>query len=118
MGWLRRLRSEEGSATVTSAGIITAVIALALAVAAVGARVVDHHRAQVAADLAAVSGATALYTGAPACEAAERTATLNSAAAELCEVDTGDVTVRARIGRAEATARAGPAEEERPRRSW
>ena len=67
-----QLRDDEGSATVTASGIITAVVSLALAVVALGVQVADTHRVRVAADLAAVAGASALYRGADACAAARR----------------------------------------------
>lgn len=95
--------------TVTSAGIAASVIALAVGVAAVGAQVADAHRVQLAADLSAVSAATAFYQGFDACDVAERTAALNGAALNSCEVVDGDVRVAVRFRRAEATARAGPA---------
>lgn len=103
-----RLLSSDGSATVTAAGVITSVVSLALAVAAFGVHVSDTHRARVAADLAAVAGATAMYHGADACASADRTAELNGARVVSCEVTAGDVVVAAARRRAEAAARAGP----------
>ena len=103
-----RLLSSDGSATVTATGIITSVVSLALAVVAFGVHVSDTHRARVAADLAAVAGATAIYHGADACASADRTADLNGARVVSCEVTAGDVVVAATRRRAEAAARAGP----------
>lgn len=103
-----RLRGEEGYATVTSAGIIAAVVSLLLVVAGLGSAVVDSHRAHTAADLAAVAGATALYRGADPCRAAVETAKLNGARVEHCEEKTPDVVVTAGVGRSRASARAGP----------
>ena len=103
-----QLRDDEGSATVTASGIITAVVSLALAVVALGMQVADTHRVRVAADLAAVAGASALYRGADACTAARRTAELNSAGLASCEFTAGDIVVTATRRRAEAAARAGP----------
>ena len=95
-----------------STGIITSVVSLALAVVAFGVHVSDTHRARVAADLAAVAGATAMYRGADACANAcanaDRTAQLNGARVVSCEVTAGDVVVAATRRRAEAAARAGP----------
>ena len=102
------LRDDEGSATVTTAGIITAVVSLALAVVALGVQVADTHRVRVAADLAAVAGASALYRGADACGAARHTAELNGARLGSCEFTAGDIVVAATRRGAEATARAGP----------
>lgn len=109
----RSIADESGSATVVAIGIITAVVALALAVIAIGARAADQHRVRTAADLAAVAGATALYTGGSACVVAEETARLNDAAAQACDIDRGDVTVEVSIAGARATAKAGPIEEGR-----
>ena len=103
-----RLLSSDGSATVTATGIITSVVSLALAVVAFGVHVSDTHRARVAADLAAVAGATAMYRGADACANADRTAQLNGARVVSCEVTAGDVVVAVARRRAEAAARAGP----------
>lgn len=102
------LRDDRGYATVLSAGIIAAVVALALVVAAVVGRVADSHRAQVAADLAAVAGATALHTGGDACFVAAETAQLNRANIADCRITGNDVTVIATTGRGEAVAKAGP----------
>lgn len=103
-----RMLSDEGSATITATGIITAVVSLALAVVALGMQVADTHRVRVAADLAAVAGATAVYRGLDGCGAAQRTADLNGARVASCEFDTGDIVVSATRRRAEAAARAGP----------
>lgn len=105
---LGQLRSEEGSASVTTAGIIAVVTALALAIAAVVAGVANTHRARVAADLAAVAAATALYQGVDACSAANDTAQANGGSVDTCEVDGPDVQVSVRVGRAVQAARAGP----------
>lgn len=106
----RMLLDEEGSASVVAAGIITAVVALAITVIAIGARAADQHRVRTAADLAAVAGATALYTGGNACTVAEETARMNAAAVRSCVIEGGDVTVEVRIAGAQATAKAGPIE--------
>ena len=98
--------------TVTSAGIVSAVVALAASVAAIGGAVADSHRAQVADEIAAVAGATALYQGADACAVAARTAELNSATLEHCLLIDGHVTTTTAIPRTIRTAtghaRAGP----------
>lgn len=105
---MTRLRDDEGSATVTATGIIAAVVALALAVAALGAHVAYAHRVRVAADLAAVAGAGALYRGADYCGAARSTAEANGADLRACTFDAGDVVVEAARRGSEAAARAGP----------
>lgn len=103
-----RMLNDDGSATITATGIITAVVSLALAVVALGMQVADTHRVRVAADLSAVAGASALYRGADACAAAGRTADLNGAHLASCQFDAGDIVVSATRRRAEAAARAGP----------
>lgn len=105
---ISRPRSDEGSATVTSAGIIAAVAALAFVIVAIAARVANSHRVAVAADLAAVAGASAYYLGADACQVAEHTLVLNDATLSTCSVTDGDVIVTAAKGAARASARAGP----------
>ena len=105
---LGQLRNEEGSASITTAGIIAAVTALALAVAAVVSGVANAHRARVAADLSAVVAATALYQGVDACSAANDPAQATGGSVETGEVDEPDVQVSVRVGRAVQAARAGP----------
>lgn len=102
------LRNDEGSATITATGIITAVVSLALAVVVLGMQVADTHRVRVAADLAAVAGASALYRGGDYCTTAHRTAELNDARLVSCEFVEGDVMVHAELRRSTAAARAGP----------
>ena len=109
--------SDRGYATIASACIIAAVVALALVVATAVSRTADTHRAQVAADLAAVAGATALHAGqgsgsggggGDACAVARETARLNGAELADCSITGTDVTVTAEVGGAEAAAKAGP----------
>ena len=106
---MKHLLRDDGSATVTSAGLITALTALAFVVIALSARVADSHRAAVVADIAAVAAATAHYRGFDACAVAEQTAALNTATISACAIAEGDVSVTAVKGRAHASARAGPA---------
>lgn len=103
-----RLRSDDGSATVTAAGIISAVMALALTVAVLGAGVADSHRARVVADLSAVAAASALYRGEDGCAWAALTASHGGADVRSCDFDAGDVVVEVQVRRARAVARAGP----------
>lgn len=103
-----RCGSDRGYATIASAGIIAAVVALALVVAALVGRVADTHRAQVAADLAAVAGATAVYAGFDACSTARQTAELNGAELGQCAITGVDVVVSATVGKSEAVSKAGP----------
>lgn len=105
------LRNDDGYATIVATGIIVAVVSLTVVIAAVAGRTVDTHRAQTAADLAAVAGAIALNTGGSsgeACAVAGDTAGLNNAEVISCDIDGRDVVVTAESGRSQATARAGP----------
>ena len=106
--WVRILAGEEGYATVVAAGIIAAVASLLLAVAAIASLVVARHEAQVAADLAAVSGAWEAAKGRDACTKATEIAALNGAELGSCVVEGRDVEVTARLRGRSAIARAGP----------
>ncbi|MEH0147418.1 Rv3654c family TadE-like protein [Corynebacterium sp. Q4381] len=94
---------------VTAAGIVSAVTALAVSVAGIGAHVADSHRAQVAAELAAVAGAQAYYAGFEPCEVARRTAELNSAVLQSCTLADGHLTTSTSARTGSGQARAGPA---------
>ncbi|MCZ9294846.1 Rv3654c family TadE-like protein [Corynebacterium meitnerae] len=107
----RLLIDDHGYATILSTTIVAAVVSLAVVVAGIVSHVVNSHRAQVAADLSAVTAATAFYAGHDPCEKARVAAELNHAKVLSCEViDAGvtDTVVTVKVGRAEATARAGP----------
>lgn len=82
----------------------------------VGSAVVARHRAQAAADLAALAAAQRLPAGLTgACSSAEALAAAMGAVLEQCSVDGLDVVLSVGVtgaaplgGRAEAWARAGP----------
>ena len=59
----KKLIDDSGYATIASSGIIIAVVVLLAAVAVIISRVVAFHQAQVAADMAAISGAYSLARG-------------------------------------------------------
>ena len=112
----RRARAEEGSATVLATVLIGALTATAVLALVAGSVLVDHRRAQAAADLAALAGATALQEGADGCAAAGRLARANGAVLKTCRttaatvlvevvVDTGFADL---VGTITARARAGP----------
>ncbi|MBM7368120.1 secretion/DNA translocation related TadE-like protein [Gordonia hydrophobica] len=102
------------------AGVIAGLAILLVAMLYLGGAVLARHRAQSAADLSALAGASALLTGTGAgCETARRLAAEQEGAPRVvgCTVDGGDVQVRiavaVRLGRfgvhdATAVARAGP----------
>lgn len=77
---------------VTLGGLL---VVLAVLGGGLGRLLVDQRVAAAAADLAALSGATALQHGADPCEAATRTASSNGAELVACEVDDEEVVVRA-----------------------
>ena len=102
-------RHEDGSATVVSATATAAFMALILIMIDVTGDVLDRHRAQVSADLAAVAAATALWFGNDACAAAAPIAAQNSGGVlRDCRIDGTDVLVHVEVGDATARARAGP----------
>ncbi|PFG27440.1 Rv3654c family TadE-like protein [Corynebacterium renale] len=105
---MRSLHDDTGSATITAAGMIAALVLAAMTIAGAAHWVVAGHRAQVAADMAAVAAAYAHAVGREACPAAEATAHENQATVTACAVDGADVEIRATISGRDAVARAGP----------
>ena len=116
-----RMRSsgdDRGGATVLVLAIGLVTVLVAIASAAVGAAIVARHRAQSAADLAALAGALAAFDGIEvACARAGEIAAGNGGHLTACDLDGLDVvvTVEARpaglaamAGYARASARAGP----------
>lgn len=107
---------ERGSATVLAAMAIVSLLTLTGAALHVGAAVIARHRAQAAADLAALSAASALPGGVQtACGYAVDVAQSMGATTTSCVVDGLDVVVTVEspaglrlVGPARAVARAGP----------
>jgi secretion/DNA translocation related TadE-like protein len=101
---------------VLAAGVLTVVVALAAS--AVGAAIVARHRAQTAADLAALGGAALAVEGEQAaCARAAMLVAENDGRIVACHLDGWDLTVAAEVmpsgvaafaGAAHASARAGP----------
>lgn len=103
------LRNDRGNATVTSVGIIAALVGLLFVVLTAFQTVLDDHQSRLAADLAAVAGAWAHAYGEDGCGVARETAQLNDGEVTACRTeDTGDVTVTVTVGNRDTTARAGP----------
>lgn len=100
--------NDEGYATVTSAGIITALLGLCAVVGLAAVGLIAAQQAALAADLAAVAGAWARHHGEDACAAAAQVAELNGASLSACRVAGADVTVTAEVRGREVSARAGP----------
>ena len=113
-----RLADDRGSASVMAVSLVFVILLLSLGTAQVGSAVVARHRAQAAADLAALTGAIALPDGqSHACDQAREVAGRMGSRMTSCAVDELDVVVVVdspvglvlRDRTARATARAGPA---------
>ena len=110
---------ERGSATVVGVGAILALLAVFAVALQLGSAVTTRHRAEAAADLAALAAASNAVAGTTtACARAERVADRMAVQITACEVQGWEVSVSveaappgvlARFGMARATARAGPA---------
>ncbi|BDT84590.1 flp pilus-assembly TadE/G-like family protein [Nocardia cyriacigeorgica] len=115
------LRGEAGAATVFAALALAGLLGLTVLVGQVGAAVVARHRAQAAADLAALAAAGALvYGAAEACAEGGEIARRMRMTIRGCEVAEWDVvvTVEGKVPMGllgdrtvRARARAGPVEE-------
>lgn len=117
-GGPRRPTACRGSATVTALALLGVLLSVAGAVALGSAVLVDHRRAESAADLAALAGAGAAGRGEDGCAAAASVAGDNGVDLVACEVLGRDVRVRVErrreyvaglTARLVAEARAGPA---------
>jgi secretion/DNA translocation related TadE-like protein len=109
-----------GSGTVAVLGAVSVLAAMTVGALFVVSAVVASHRAQAAADLAALAAAAALVRGDPAptvCSAGAAVATRNGARLASCQAGP-DLAVElsievdaaaARVGTATARSRAGPA---------
>jgi secretion/DNA translocation related TadE-like protein len=117
-GMVPDIDRERGSATVVGAGLVVIVLALFAVGVQLGAAVVTRHRAEAAADLAALAAAARAVSGSEAaCAVAARVAGRMAVRLESCELDGWDAVVRVtarppplieQFGAASATARAGP----------
>ena len=110
-------KGERGSVVPFAVGGLVALLLLAVVLSVIGGALVTRRQVQAGADLAALAGATALQHGRNACEAADRSASLNDVTVMGCDVDGPTVTVRVSrlaprmFGRdlvVRALARAGP----------
>ena len=131
--WMAAVRDERGAGTVFAAFALLALLLLAAGGVEVGGAVAARHRAQSAADLAALAGAARLVagesaaggseSGGDACAVAGDYAGRNGASVLGCEIEGADVVVRVGVemplglplgpvglGPAVAAARAGPVE--------
>lgn len=102
---------------VLALGLVFVLTTAALVAGAVVAVVATHRKAQAAADLAALAGATDLQVGRDPCAAAARIAVANGAEVRRCSVLGDEVAVSVIIAlpgalarrEVRARARAGPA---------
>jgi secretion/DNA translocation related TadE-like protein len=109
---------ERGSASLLAVAMMAVLLTITIGGVYVGSAVIARHRAQAAADLAAVAAAAHLADGADAaCMQASTVAKAMRARITQCAVDKLDVVVtmdinvalgRLGVGPARATARAGP----------
>jgi secretion/DNA translocation related TadE-like protein len=116
----REARDESGAATVLVVAMAGVLLFVMSGLAAAGGLVTAQRRAQAAADLAALAGASALAglsEAVDACAAAARVAGANAAALDACTADDRTVRVTVSVGgpdvpwrevRVSAEARAGP----------
>ena len=112
-------RPDTGSATLWVVVAMAVVVAVAAGCVAVGTVVVARHRADIAADAAALAAAGAVLDGqAAACTAAAAIARLDGALLTRCGLDGAGAQVEVRLslpgglgrfGTAVGQARAGPA---------
>jgi secretion/DNA translocation related TadE-like protein len=111
---------ERGAGTVLMLAVCFAAVLMAGAVSLLGQALVSRHRAQAAADLAALAAADPVRGG---CASAARVAAGNGAGLRSCRVTAGvaDVVVSAGpapagpfVGRATSRARAGPLLQQQP----
>jgi secretion/DNA translocation related TadE-like protein len=112
-----RRGGDEGSASLLVVALTGVVLLLGLAGAFLTATGAAHRRAQAAADLAALAGATANQRGDDACGAAGQVADRNGAGSTACHIEGDDVVVSVSLAGPEflghsweliGQARAGP----------
>lgn len=111
-----RRRDERGVAVVALLGLVAVLVLVAAVSAGTVAIVLAHRRAEVAADLGSLAGATALQGGAEPCAAAGRIVARHGATMTTCVTQglvvsvTTAVPLPASLGGAgvSARARAGP----------
>ncbi|MFR9752604.1 Rv3654c family TadE-like protein [Nocardia sp. 004] len=91
---IRRVSGEAGVATVFTCLGLVALLSVTVVIAQVGVVIVARHRAQAAADMAALAGAGTLVDGTEiACAEAEDVARRMGARIQNCEVTEWDMTI-------------------------
>ena len=108
---------EHGAASLLAVAMVGVLALLTSALGVTASLVVDHRRAQAAADLAALAGAAELGRGGDPCTVAATIAAANAAALSTCTSIGTEVVVtttitgprwRDWVGQVEGRARAGP----------
>ncbi len=89
----RAARGEQGAGTVLAVAMIGLVVTVTIGTSGAVGVVAGHRRAQSAADLSALAGATTLQTGGDACRRARVIAGRNGADLQQCQVDGFEVVV-------------------------
>ena len=90
---MRATRDECGAGTILALAMMGLILTVTVATSGVVGVVAGHRRAQAAADLAALAGATALQDGADACARAGHIAARNSTALGACVAEGWEVRV-------------------------
>lgn len=113
----RRPRGEGGAATVLVLAMAGVLMFVLVGLSAASGLVTAQRRAQAAADLVALAGASAIADGADGCAAAARISAANGAALDTCSTAAREVRVEVSVPgpqwpgrrvRVSAEARAGP----------
>ena len=120
LAWRNRAaRPDRGASTIWVVGMCAVVTAAAVVVVGLALAITARHRAESAADLAALAGAVAGSTSADPCPQARRAAEANGARLVSCTVSGAEVEVVTSVAaptwlvrvvsEARGAARAGPA---------
>lgn len=116
---MTRARDQRGIATVLALAIMGVLLIATGAGVVVGAILASQHRVDGAADLVALSSASAVQRGEAGCDVAAQVARSNDVTLDACRLEGSDVvvTVSAAVhlpfevdGRVRGEARAGPAD--------
>jgi len=102
------LTTERGSTTILSALICAALIALGIGSYYLIAPLIFASKSQSAADMAALGGASAIWSGKNPCQIAQDIAHKNNSTLLSCEVLLPDVQVKVQYRGQKSSARAGP----------
>jgi secretion/DNA translocation related TadE-like protein len=86
-------RRERGSAVPFAVACLGMLVMVGAATCVAAAMVVDHRRAQAAADLAALAGARSLVAGGDGCAVARRMASANGASLSACRPEGADIRI-------------------------